>query len=178
MIEDGLGHFWMPSNRGIVRVARKDLHAVADGALGHLDCQLLNQHDGLPSAECPTGQPTCARDASGRLWFATLKGVGRVDPAGFRLNSLPPPVRIEQLAYQASSARSQSGSRRASDTQGDARVRLTAPFPEPVRLPPGSHRLEIEYTALTYSTPEKIRFQTRLEGISRDWEDAKDEGAK
>jgi len=44
----------------------------------------------------------------------------------------------------------------------------------PVRLPPGSHRLEIEYTALTYGAPDKTRFQTRLEGIGRDWEDAED----
>ena len=56
---------------------------------------------------------------------------------------------------------------------GSGEVRLTAPFPEPLRLPPGSYGLELEFAALSYSAPEKARFQFRLEGQSPDWEDVK-----
>ena len=85
----------MPSNRGIIRTKRKQLHAVANRAVSRLDCQILDQNDGLPSTECSTGQPTCARDAAGRIWFATQKVVAGIDPAGYRLNSRSPPVHVE-----------------------------------------------------------------------------------
>lgn len=172
--EDGLGYFWLTSNRGVVRAAQKDLHAVADGATAHLVSQLLDQNDVLPSAECPTGQPTCARDRTGRLWFATLKGVAMTDPAGFQLNALPPPVRIEQLTYHLRGARSANLNQLTAATSVPVEVHRRAPFPEPLRLPPGTHRLEIEYTALSYGSPQKIRFQTMLEGSRGDWEDAAD----
>ena len=172
ILDDGLGYFWMPSNRGIVRAARKDLHAVADGAQAQLACQLLDQHDGLPSAECSTSQPSCARDSSGRLWFATQRGVATIDPAAFRLNSRPPPVQIEQVEYQAPGRGFKAGTRRPAGASGVRPIRLLAPFLEPLRLPSGSYDLEIKYTALSFSSPEKARFQTRLEGGDGDWEEA------
>ncbi len=172
IIEDDQGYFWMPSNRGIVRASRRDLHAVADGAEERLDCQLLDWHDGLPSVECSPSQPSCARDRSGRLWFATQRGVAMIDPASFRLNSRPPPVHIEQVDYQLPRAGSKAGNPQPSGDTGAARVRLVAPLPEPLRLPAGSYGLEITYTALNFSSPEKLRFQTKLEGSDRDWEDA------
>jgi ligand-binding sensor domain-containing protein len=92
IIADDRGYFWMPSNRGIVRASRRDLRAVADGARDRLDCQLLDRNDGLPSVACSPSQPSCARDRSGRLWFATERGVVMIDPAAFRLNSQPPPL--------------------------------------------------------------------------------------
>lgn len=174
ILEDAHGYFWMPSNRGIVRASRKELHAVADGDKTQLDCQLLDQHDGLPSAECSTTQPNCTRDRLGSLWFATQRGVAMIDPASFRLNSLPPPVRIEQLDYRLSRASSKTGERQPSGDSGVMSVQLVPPLPEPLRLQPGSYGLEIKYTALSFSSPEKLRFQTRLEGGDRDWEEAHD----
>ncbi|MHC1767702.1 MAG: two-component regulator propeller domain-containing protein [Verrucomicrobiia bacterium] len=174
IIDDDLGYFWLPSNRGIVRASRTNLQAVADGAMTHLDCQLLDSSDGLPSAQCPIGQPTSARGAAGRLWFATQKGVAMIEPVAFRLNALPPPVRVEQLVYLLAKPRPHSSMGHASNPQRNAEVRLTAPFAETIQLPPGSHGLEIDYVALSHSAPEKVRFQTRLDGANGDWEDVYD----
>ena len=146
---------------------------MADGSLARLNCQLLDLNDGLPSAVCPTGQPTCARDHEGRLWFATQKGAAMVDPAEFSLNSIPPSLHIEQVAYQRLNAESQDKSSDSPDGAPDSEVRLRAPFARPIELPPGSRSLEIEYAALSYSCPEKIQYQVKLEGISHTWEDAK-----
>jgi len=173
ILEDDLGFFWLPSDRGIVRAARQDLNAVADGAQAQLDCLLLDHHDGLPSTECSGGQPSCARDRTGRLWFATQRGVAMLDPAAFRINSLPPPVHIERLDYLSSRAGSQLGNHPTAGDSTSVPVRVVAPFPKPLRLPPGSYAMEIAYTAPTFSSPEKARFQTRLDGSHRDWEDAK-----
>lgn len=172
MIVDDLDFFWMPSESGILRAARADLHAVADGAQLRLDCQLLDQRDGLPSASCPMGQPICARDGSGRFWFATQRGVATIDPVAFRRNRLPPPVHIEGLVYSVPGAWSRRRISGASVAPADTEVRRQAPFQGPIRLPAGSFRLEIRYAALSYDTPEKVRYQTKLEGAGVDWLDA------
>lgn len=171
ILEDVQGYFWMPSSHGIIRARREQLHAVADGAVARLDCQVLDQNDGLPSAECPPGQPTCARDAGGRMWFATQKGVAVIDPARFRRNSQPPPVRVEQLTYRVPLTKPGPRERGISGASGRNEVRLEAPFPLPLRLPPGSYGLEIEYAALSYSAPEKVRYEFKLEGQGPDWQD-------
>jgi hypothetical protein len=42
----------------------------------------------------------------------------------------------------------------------------------PIRLPPGGRKVEIHYTALEFSAPEKIRFRYRLEGSEKEWVEA------
>jgi PAS domain S-box-containing protein len=38
-------------------------------------------------------------------------------------------------------------------------------------LPPRTTNLQIDYTALSLSVPEKVRFRYRLEGVDKDWQD-------
>ncbi|MCW5554558.1 MAG: hypothetical protein KIS67_20660 [Verrucomicrobiae bacterium] len=175
ILEDGHGYYWMTSNRGIVRAARTDLHAAANGDLRRLNCLLLTASDGLPSMECATGQPTCVRDPAGRLWFATQKGVAMVDPAKLEFNTLPPPVHIERVSFHRDNPGVEIEPADSKDKAEAAVVRLQPPFVRAPELPAGTRRLEIEYTALSYSSPERVRFQVKLDGISRDWEDAQDQ---
>jgi signal transduction histidine kinase len=41
-----------------------------------------------------------------------------------------------------------------------------------LRIPPGRKRFEFRYTGLSFTVPEKVRFQYRLEGLETDWVDA------
>ncbi|HXJ57433.1 MAG TPA: two-component regulator propeller domain-containing protein [Verrucomicrobiae bacterium] len=178
ILEDDEHFFWMSSNRGVVRTHRNDLESVADGVSSRLRCQLLDLNDGLPSVQCASGgQPTCARDAKGRFWFATVRGVAMTDPARFRLNTVPPPVRIETVLFNTPGRADKPFLRRASIGQaGDGSTeeffRREAPFEKPLVLPAGSQHIEIQYTALSFTAPEKVRFQVMLEGYDSDWHDA------
>jgi PAS domain S-box-containing protein len=166
LIDDDHGHTWMATNRGVVRARLNDLHAVADGRQAQLAFQVFDVSDGLPSIECADGrQPVCARDGRGRLWFATRKGAAVVDPAAFRVNTLPPPARVEELVYVGPSA---AGGGRAA--QGEI-VRRSAPFAAGLSLPAGSRQLEFRYTGLSFTAPEKVRFQTKVEGRDTAWQD-------
>jgi signal transduction histidine kinase/ligand-binding sensor domain-containing protein len=161
IVEDSQGFWWMPSNRGVMRIHRSELQAVADGRAGRVVGQLLDLSDGLGAVECPSGQqPVCARDAQGRLWFATIKGVAMVDPSRFRANTLAPVARIEEVDYHISMRGSVSGA---------AIHRLVAPFREPLELPAGSRGIEIHYTAPSFVSPEKVSFQVSLDGEDLDW---------
>jgi signal transduction histidine kinase/sugar lactone lactonase YvrE len=150
IVEDDQGFWWMPSNRGVLRVRRSDLQSVADGTSQKLAGQLLDASDGLAAIECTGGlQPVCARDAKGRLWFATIKGVAMTEPARFRLNSIVPKTSIDEIAG-----------------------RVEGRFLKELELPAGCRGIEIHYSAPTFVSPEKEKFQISLDGILQDWQDA------
>ncbi len=155
MIDDGLGYWWLGSNRGIVRVAKGALEKAATNAGDKLSCQIFNLSDGLPSVECVGGfQATAMKDGEGRLWFATLKGLVRVDPQKVPLNTLPPPVFVERFQI-----RNEVG-------QQDF---LPDGHSQPMVVPPGRHDITVFFSALSYSAPEKSSFAYRLEGVNENW---------
>jgi len=165
IVDDRLGYLWLSTPRGVARVERTDLLEPEGEAPPAFE--LFDTDDGLPSVECASGrQPVSARDADGRLWFATLKGVAATNPVGIRRNAVPPLVRIESLAY-----RPPKGRGRASDVPA---AELNAPFPPAIELPAGSTSIEILFTAMSFSAPRKVRFQTRLGGDDAPWHDEGD----
>lgn len=151
ILKDDRGNFWMSSNRGLYRVSLQELNDFADGKIKSVTSIAYGIDDGMKSSETNGGnQPAGWKTADGRLWFPTLRGVAVVDPN--QINSLPPPVAVEQLFVDA------------------APLDLYAS----VVAPPGDGNLEIHYTSLSLTTPEKARFKYRLEGYDADWIDAGD----
>jgi PAS domain S-box-containing protein len=73
------------------------------------------------------------------------------DPAHTKKNLVPPPVHVGQVIAD----------RNTYDTGSDRAG--------PLRLPPLIRDLEIDYTALSFVAPEKVRFRYKLEGVDRDW---------
>lgn len=150
-LDDGHGNFWSSSNRGVFRVRKSDVRAVADGRQSRVESIVYDVGDGLRSNECNGGsQPAGWRARDGRLLFGTIRGVASVDPVEALKAQPPPRVVIEQL------------------TTGG---RLFSPHGT-VRLAPGSHDLNVHYTALALSAPEKIRFRYRIDGFGEGWVDA------
>lgn len=171
LVEDADGFFWMTSGRSIVRARRSDLHAAADGFTARLAYQVFDASDGLPRAEFTSGrQPTCARDAKGRLWFATTKGVAMIEPAAFHLNDAPPPVYVEGISFYKPAPPATSQGVDPGRVK-EIPSRLSGPFAGPVLLPAGSRRIEIHYAGLSLTAPEKVRFQFKLDGQDVSWQE-------
>lgn len=152
--EDGRGYFWMSSHGGIIRVSQAELNACADGKTNVVRFLTYGINDGLPTLECSEGlQPAGCRTADGRLWFPTSKGLVAVDPQNVENNPLPPPVVVEGVWV-------------------DDRLVAGAPSGAPLQIPPGRHRVEFQYTGLSFVAPEKGRFKYRLAGLDTEWVDA------
>ncbi|HEY5704849.1 MAG TPA: ATP-binding protein, partial [Terrimicrobiaceae bacterium] len=100
---------------------------------------------GLPRQREPF--PTAARSADGRLWFATSQGLAVIDPQHLPRNRVLPPVKIEAVRAEGQSVAVTPGA----------------------RLNPHTRYLEIEYTALSLTAPERVAFRYLLEGYDRDW---------
>ena len=57
LVEDEQGWFWMTTNRGIFRVRKDELHAVADGTASFVTSVVYSAADGLVSVENNSGFP-------------------------------------------------------------------------------------------------------------------------
>jgi len=105
--------------------------------------------DGMPTLECSEGRG-CKTD-DGRLWFPTTKGLVNVAPQNVKINTLPPPVAIEEMLVD------------------DRLVTNNVPDSTPLIIPPGRHRFEFQYTGLSLIAPRKVQFKRRLVGFEPDW---------
>jgi signal transduction histidine kinase/ligand-binding sensor domain-containing protein len=93
---------------------------------------------------------TVLEDRNGTLWFVTQHRVARLDPRRIRRNALAPPVVVRSLTADD----------RAYQPRGL------------VRLPAHTRSIRIDYTALSLTIPERVRFRYRLEGWETRWHDA------
>ena len=44
--------------------------------------------------------------------------------------------------------------------------------PETLHISPGKHRVEFDYTGVSFDAPERVRFRYRLDGLDNDWLEA------
>ncbi len=149
LVADRDGHFWASGNRGVLRLARDAARRVADGHAATLPVDWFSETDGMASRQGNGGSgPAAALRADGSVWFATALGVAAVQPARLaRFSERAPPVVIERLAINGQ----------------------PLPLRDGLTLPPGSHRLDIDFAGLGFLMPEHIRYRYRLDGFDVDW---------
>jgi signal transduction histidine kinase/ligand-binding sensor domain-containing protein len=148
-LEDESGDMWFSFVSGIVRVSRSDIDALLEKRLRQVKYDLFDMSDGLGGQPLFRGAPGATRAPDGRLWFVTTTGVSIVDPRELKINRPPPPVRVESITVNG---------------------RETEPLLD-ASLPPLTSELRIDYTALSFASPQKTRFRYRLHGFDRDWVD-------
>lgn len=168
ILEDDLGNLWISCSRGIYRVRKQALDDVANGHAAQIHCVVYDEAEGLLSTDI-SGQksrPAGCKTPDGRLWFPNAKGVVTVDPRRVIESDIPPPVVIERFLVDGE------------DCAGKDFTPLENTFDlprssNPLALAPGRARsLEIQFTASTFRSPERVRFRYRLEGWEPNWVDA------
>lgn len=146
--EDGLGFFWLSSKAGILRVAAAELNACAAGESPRLVCVTYGLSDGLSTLNCSgANQPAGAKLPDGRLVFATDRGLAVIQPRQVKINRIAPKVWIE--------------SGRAGDS-----LLFNGPVPAaPIVIAPGTSRIELKYTGLSFAGPDKVVFRRQLQPL-------------
>lgn len=152
LAEDTNGFWWIGSNRGITRVALTNLNEVADRvgteSNAALAAVILDRSEGLASVECTSGfQNSTLRDSRGQLWFATPKGASVIDPTQLHLATQPPTLVVQQITYPEAPP----GQKPITPTPG-----------KEMTLARGTRVIGLQWTALSFTCPEKIRFNYRL----------------
>ncbi|HET6899553.1 MAG TPA: two-component regulator propeller domain-containing protein, partial [Vicinamibacteria bacterium] len=155
VMEDGAGSFWLYTACGLARVEHGELEAWAAGATKRIRATVFDLSDGVRSYAGISGVgPIVAKSSDGRLWFLPADGVGVVDPRHLPLNRLAPPVHVEQVVAD----------RKVYDAARNPGGRLI--------LPALVRDVQVDYTALSFAAPERVRFRYKLEGRDHDWQDA------
>jgi ligand-binding sensor domain-containing protein/signal transduction histidine kinase len=170
ILEDDQDRLWLNSNKGIFRVSRRELEAVASGACPSFNSISYAKADGIISGGqyWEAAKPTACKGTDGRLWFETTQGVAVVDPSQVTANERPPPVVIEQVIAN----RKVVPSPRSKVQSQGARSAALELGPETLEIAPGRGEVEIHYTALSLRAPEKNRFKYQLERVDLDWVEA------
>ncbi|MBB3174679.1 diguanylate cyclase (GGDEF)-like protein [Endobacter medicaginis] len=154
MVPDRLGKVWLTSNRGIWRVSRDELEAVADGRMSRLTVRHFDEADGMASAQTSGGaSPSALLRQDGTLLVATSAGLTSVDPARVDESAAlrPPRVLIDSVMVDARPVQ-------VSAVAGEASVRLFS-----------SQRLSISYVGLSSILADRITYRTRLKGVDDKW---------
>src|SRR5579872_1420476 len=150
ILEDGSGYLWISSNNGVYRVSRAGLSQLADGGNAP-EVMRFGVADGMRISECSSGgHPAALALQDGELWFATLKGIARVDPAQMPVNRVPPQVTLESVLVD--------------DVAQHALTGLT--------IPPGHSHYEFDYAGLSFVAPQKVEYRYQLEGFDPHWVEA------
>jgi len=148
--DDGQGSLWLSTTRGICRISKQQLLDFSAGKITKLAPVNYGLEDGLRSAQCAPGYPTSGggwRTADGRLWFPTSRGLAVLDPNAPKRR--PAPVVVQLVEVTAN---------------GDA-----VDSARPAELAPGTGRIQIHYTGIHLTAPDRVHYSYMLEGLDRDW---------
>jgi signal transduction histidine kinase/ligand-binding sensor domain-containing protein len=147
LIEDDQRALWLYTQCGLVEIAGEELQRWWGQPDVTVQLKILDVFDGVQPGRAAFGG--AARSPDGRLWFANGDVLQMIDPGHLGGNSLPPPVHVEEVIAD-----------RKNYSPG-----------KDLRLPPLTRDLEIDYTALSFVVPQKVRFRYKLEGRDAAWQE-------
>ena len=151
IVETEDGGLWLNESHGIVHIPASERRQLLTDPVHRINYRLYNILDGIPGGPQINYTVSTAVEASdGRIWFATDSGLTWIDPARIEKNNLPPPVVVKSLTTDEKTYQST----------------------ELLELPKGTENLRINYTALSLSVPERVRFKYLLEGVDDNWREA------
>jgi signal transduction histidine kinase len=145
------GTVWLNGHEGGVRIAPGEIeHALKDDSY-RIALRVFGVEDGMPGvAHGGYPFPSLIEGTDGRLWFSDTKGIAWLDPAKVPASRDDPMMVIRSIMV------------------GNATYR---PNTLPT-LPSGTRNIQIDYTVVGLSNPDKARFRYQLTGIDNDWQDA------
>lgn len=142
------GDIWLNSEGGIIRIPAGEAKAAFHDPGRHLIQGYTYPRQGLASAPMVMFNiPTAVRDATGRLWFTSSKGVVSIDPRHAQLAQPLPILMIGGLVTDGTD--------------------LKAPF----IVSSGEHTIRIPYFGANLANPNAVRYRYVLTGVDHLWQD-------
>ena len=148
LVDDRRGRLWFTTHMGVFSVEKPDLLHAEDASGRTLKTvRRYDTRDGMVSAECTGGgRPGAILRQDGSLCFATNRGISCINPSS--ATALPPPkVLIREVL---------------ADGRRMKAVRN-------LRLEPGTRRIELLLSSLSFRSAGRNLFRYRLDGVDQDW---------
>jgi signal transduction histidine kinase/ligand-binding sensor domain-containing protein len=153
LVELSNGDVWLNGSRGAVRISASEMQTALGQRTPELAVETFDSNEGYPGSGTTAGyypQPMMVLATDGRVWLRGADGVAWIDPRRIHRNLVPPVVLTRSLS---------ANGQRSDPADG-------------MRLARGTRNVQLDYTALSYSQPERLHFRYRLEGVDPGWVDA------
>ena len=147
VIDDQIGQLWLSSPLGVFYLRKAEIDEVAAGKRTLLHAVAFGSPDGMATGQMYGGiQPAGCLRSSGELWFPSVRGAVKLDPAHLPMHQSGP-VLIERIS--------------ASDA-------VLPMFGEAI-VPPGRGKVQIDFTACNMIAPQQVSFRYKLENFDDSW---------
>jgi signal transduction histidine kinase/ligand-binding sensor domain-containing protein len=145
------GDLWMHGAEGIYHIAAAEIASWLKNKSARVIFKFYDAHDGLAGhASQLRPLPSILQTKDKKLLFTTNTGIFSIDPSNIHLNPTPPPVLVQSVTASG--------------------IAFSILKDKAVEIPNGVDNLHIQFTALSYSIPERIKFRYRLLGVDSDWQ--------
>jgi PAS domain S-box-containing protein len=135
--------------KGILHIPPEEVRKFIRDPNQRVNYRRFDYLDGFPGGpQMQFTDSSAVQTSDGRLWFGTDNGLAVVDPAHLVKNTVPPPVSVESISNEKGSQ----------------------PISDAIRFAAGTHTVEIHYSALSFSIPERVKFRYRLGGVDTEWQ--------
>jgi signal transduction histidine kinase len=150
IVQTARGETWLNAATGVVKLSTADLEAGFRVGRWPTRYWMFDRQDGLAGFALQDSAHQTALEASnGLIWFVTNQGLSWIDPNRLLRNGAAPSVLIQKVVANGH----------------------TYEDPTDLKLPPGTSNIEVDYTALSLRTPERVAFRYRLDGVDKEWVD-------
>jgi hypothetical protein len=130
---------WVAAREYSVSTSRNSM-TFADGKIPSFTSTAYGEEHGLNTTMASGGtSPLAWKTTDGRVWFCTYRGVSVLDPRSISINTMPPPVHIEEVTVD----------QRSFDLSQVAEAA------------PGRGDVVFRYTGLSFFAPEKVKFKVQ-----------------
>jgi len=137
------------SECGLLTIANTEMQKWWQDPAARLSVSVLNVLDGVQPASA-ANFPKSSVSPDGRVWFANTSVLQMLDPNRVRPRKPPLLVQIEKVIAD----------------------RVDYPLHNVLKLPALTRDLQIDYTAPSFTTPERVQFRYLMSGIDDHWVEA------
>lgn len=144
------GDLWLSTSAGAMKIGADEVERLSADPRYAVHYELFDFLDGMPGTpNAIRPLPSIAAGTDGRLWFATSNGIVWIDPRHVVHNTRAPNVEVQSIVADGTHYQ---------------------PGPN-LELPIRTRNLQISYTALSLTMPERVKFRYQL-AEQESWHDA------
>jgi len=172
ILPDERGNLWLNSNHGLFVVRLSELIDVFDGRAQRVRSINYGRGEGLPSLQPRWDyHPSVWHMASGSLFFALRNGLAVVRAQKMVENQQLPPVVVERVAIDERTVARYAASFPLRPVDDGTNL-VVAGTEARLTVPPRHQKIEMQFAALSYSSPENVQMRYRLKNFDQGWSDA------
>ncbi|MFZ6733561.1 sensor histidine kinase [Undibacterium sp. Ji42W] len=150
IVRTAAGDLWLHGADGITHIPASEVEQLLRDSTHIANYERFNALDGLLGSPSQLRQlPTLIAASDGKLWFSTASEIATIDPQNIPRNALQPSVQISAIHAGGKDYAAQAS----------------------LQLPKENRDIQISFTALSLSMPERISFRYQLQGYDKSWQD-------